>query len=64
MKTPEHIQRIQKRKNEILNKWEMRGFSLPGEITLMNAWLSCLRIFEEAEKRKELENQPSKERAK
>lgn len=45
MKTPEHIQRIQKRKSEMLDKWERRP-SYPGEIVLYNAWTAILKHYE------------------
>lgn len=55
--TPEHISRITRRKDEMLDKWMERP-SFPGEIVLYNAWVCMLKIFEEQQSRKEREEKP------
>lgn len=52
--TPEHIQRLQKRSNEFLDRWERRGFSTPGEIILFNAWMAIIRHFDKQEQQQKI----------
>lgn len=51
---PEHIQRLQKKSNELLDKWETRGFSTPGEEVLYRAWVAILKHYEKQEQEKKI----------